>query len=283
VIRPLPVVLLAALTLAAPPARVVSTTPSITEILFALGLGSRVAGVTTYCRYPPEATRLPKVGTYIQPNLETIASLRPDLVVIQKNPIQLADKLNRLGLRSLELHHDSVDEVYTSIERLAAAMGESARGRQLVGTLRSRLQKVRDRTARFPRRKVAFIVGRRAGTIEGLFSIGKATYLNDLIEIAGGQGVFADAIAPYPKVTLEELLSRNPDVIIDMGDMAEAASLTDSQRQAVVALWQRYPMLSAVKNKRVYAVASDIFVVPGPRMAEAAEAFAEMLHRGELK
>jgi iron complex transport system substrate-binding protein len=122
-----------------------------------------------------------------------------------------------------------------------------------------------------------FIVGRAPGRIEDVIAVGRASYLNGLIELAGGDNILKDAVAPYPKVGLEEILARNPQVIVDMGDMSQTANVTESHKRAVVALWRAYPSIDAVRRARVFAVASDIFTVPGPRMAEAARAFAEML------
>ncbi len=123
-----------------------------------------------------------------------------------------------------------------------------------------------------------FIIGRNPNSIDGLVAVGSRSYLNELLTIAGGKNVFGDASAPYPKVGMEEILSRDPEVIIDMGDMATTAGVTEAQKRAVVALWGKYPMVSAVRQKRVFAVASDIYVVPGPRVVDAAREFARMLH-----
>ena len=102
----------------------------------------------------------------------------------------------------------------------------------------------------------------------------------DDIEVAGGENVFRDAMAGYPEVSLEEVMARNPEVIVDMGDMSDTVGVTEEHKRAVIALWNRIPTLAAVKQHRVFAVASDMFVVPGPRVIEAARAFAEMLHPG---
>jgi iron complex transport system substrate-binding protein len=263
---------------ASPPQRIVSTTPSITEILFALGLGDRVAGVTQYCRYPAEAQKLPKIGTYIQPNIEAIAALKPDLVVIQKNPIQLAAQLERVKLRVAELEYDSVPQTYAAIERLAEAAGVPERGRELSAKLRGQLEVIRARTAKLPPRKIMFVIGRNPGVIEGLIVVGRASYLTDLMEIAGGRNAFPDAVASYPKVTMEEIMARDPDVIVDMGDMSNTGGVTGAQKRKVVALWDRFGVLRAVRTKRVFAVADDYYVVPGPRMVEAVRSFARMLH-----
>lgn len=260
----------------AEPRRIVSTAPSITEMLYALGLGQRVAGVTTYCHYPPEARSKPKIGTYVEPNLEAIAALRPDLVVIQKNPIQLAAKLQSLHLNVLEVGHDTVDDVYQSLIRIGAAAGVPDKALEVVARLRAELNAIRAQSSG-RRKRMMFVVGRAPGRIEDIIVVGRASYLNGIIEIAGGENIFKDAVAPYPKVGMEEILARSPEVIIDMGDMSQTESVTEAQKRSVVRLWDAYPSIAAVRAHRVYAVASDIFTVPGPRMAEAARAFAEML------
>lgn len=263
---------------AAAPQRIVSTAPSITEMLYAVGLGDRVVGVTTYCHYPPAARSKPKIGSYTEPNFERIASLRPDLVVIQKNPINMAARLGALRLNVLEVQHDTVDDVFVSMQKIADAGGVTARGREVVAGLRKRLDAIRARTARLPRVKMMFVVGRAPDRLEDLIAVGRASYLNGIIDIAGGANIFKDALAPYPKVGMEEVLARNPDVIVDMGDMSQTEGVTEAHKRAVVALWGRYPGIAAVRRGRVFAVASDIFTVPGPRMVDAAEAFARMLH-----
>jgi iron complex transport system substrate-binding protein len=264
--------------LAAPPHRIISTAPSITEMLYAVGLGDRVVGVTTYCHYPPEARSKPKVGTYTEPNMEIIASLKPDLVIIQKNPINLAARLGGLRLNVLEVSHDTVDDVYVSMQRIADAGGVSVQGRAAIEDSKRQLADVRTRTAGLSRRKMMFIVGRAPNAIEDIIAVGRASYLNGVIEIAGGSNIFKDAVAPYPKVGMEDILSRNPEVIVDMGDMSVTEGVTNEHKRAVVALWNKYQSLAAVRDKRVFAVASDIFTVPGPRMVDAARAFAHMLH-----
>jgi iron complex transport system substrate-binding protein len=267
-----------ALLVAAAPQRIVSTTPSITELLFALGAGSRVVGVTNYCRYPAEARKLPKIGTYIQPDLERIAALKPELVVIQKNPVQLRARLERLGLRVLELQYDSIAETFAAINTLAEAVGAAGQGQALRAKLHRELTEIRTKLQGQKAKSLVFIIGRNPGTVDGLVAAGRASYLSELMEVAGGRNAFADSIAPYPKITLEELFARNPEVIVDMGDMAATEKASEAERKAVIQLWSRYGTLRAVRQGRVFVVADDIFVVPGPRMVEAAREFARMLH-----
>jgi iron complex transport system substrate-binding protein len=270
--------LLSAVLSAALPQRIVSTTPSITEILYALGLGNRVVGVTRFCRYPPEAQLKPKIGDYINPNLEAIAALRPDLVIIQNNPVRMAERLKILHLHSLEVNQDNLDGIYRSIRVIGAAAGVEPRANQLIASMETKLKDIRARSAPLERTRVLFVVGRAPGRLDGLIVVGKASYLSQLIALAGGENVFADAVAAYPQVSLEEILARNPDVIIDFGDMADPASVTEEHKREVVDLWQRASSVKAVKQHHVYAVAADIYVVPGPRAVNAAQSIFEMLH-----
>ncbi len=263
----------------AQPRRIVSTTPSITEMLFALGLGDRVVGVTTFCRYPDEAKRLPKVGTYIQPNMEVILSLKPDLVIIQENPVRLREKLEGLRLRVMELEHKSVEDVYASIDRIGQVAGLETRAQTLNTRIQEDMEQIREQAGKQPKRRMLFIVGRTPQALEGLIAVGRASYLNALMEIAGGENILRDAGSAYPKISLETVLARDPEVIVDMGEMAETVGVTEEDKRRVVELWKRFPAITAVRKNRVHAVASDIFVVPGPRMVDAARAFARMIHQ----
>lgn len=270
--------LLAAALPAAEPRRIVSTTPSITEILFALGLGPRVVGVTSFCRYPPEALRLPKVGSFLDPHIEVILGLRPDLVIVQKNPVRLTERLQAVKLRVIEVDPESIGGVYKTIDEIARAAGVSEKGFELSQSIRGELQGLRRRTEKLAQHRVLFIVGRTPGTLDGLIGAAKGSYLDQLLEIAGGENVLGDSPAAYPKITHEELFARNPEVIIDMGDSTHTGVITGQHRRDVVRLWQRFPKLDAVRNRRVYAVADDRFVVAGPRMTEAVREFGKMLH-----
>lgn len=260
------------------PQRIVSTAPSITETLFAAGLGSRVAGVTTYCRYPEQARRLPKIGTFLEPDFEKILALRPDLVLTLKNPVQLTERLRKLRLNAIELDQDSIASIFRSLETIGQATGAAAQTSALASKLRAGLDEVARSTAGAPKLSVLFVIGRTPGTLEGMVAAGTNSYLDELLQYAGGRNVFHDSPIPYPKISHEELLSRDPEVILDLGDYAHAQGSSRERQEQVLALWQRYPKLRAVRNRRVYGLASDIFVVPGPRMVEAVREFRRLLH-----
>lgn len=276
--RALMLALVLAATLLAQPARIISTAPSITEMLYALGLGDRIVGVTMYCHYPPEALKKPKVGTYLRPDLETILSLRPDLVVALKSPVDLTPRLTAMKLRALEVDHEDLAGIYESIRRIGDVTQAADRAGALTVRIQEQLAAIRNRSAPLAKRKIMFIVGRTPGRLEGLVAVGRASYLNELMAIAGGENIFGNTAIAYPKISIEEVLSRDPDVIVDMGDMADTVGVTDEHKRGVAALWKRYPTLKAVQGDGVFAVASDIFVVPGPRAVDAAREFARMLH-----
>lgn len=263
---------------AEPPRRIVSTAPSITEMLYALGLGDRVVGVTTYCHYPPEARLKPKIGAYLRPDLEAVVALRPDLVILAGRLTNLAEKLPAFSIPTLELEHQTIAGIYDSLSVIGRRAGAEAAAERRVAAIKKDLDQVHARLAARPKRSAMFIVGRTPGTIQDLIAAGRATFLNELIEIAGGDNIFKDAVAAYPKVAREEVFARRPEVIIDMGEMADTDRVTEEQKKKVVELWNKFSILPAVRSRRVYAVASDIFVVPGPRVAEAARALSRMIH-----
>jgi iron complex transport system substrate-binding protein len=261
--------------LPAQPRRIVSTAPSMTETLFALGLADRVVAVSQHCHYPPEALKRPKIGSYLRPNVEAIVGLSPDLVLLQaKTPDSVAGQLARMKLPVLEVEHGDLERMFAGMREIATRCGVPERGVKLESEIRARLDAIRRRTAGRPRRSLVFIVGRSPGRLDNLIAVGKGSYLNELIAIAGGVNSLATTALPYPKLSLESMLGLNPDVLVDMGDMAETVGVTEEHKRHVVDLWRRQPALKS----RVFAVASDIFVVPGPRVAEAAEAFEQMLH-----
>lgn len=258
--------------------RLISTAPSITELLYALGLGDRIVGVDRFSRYPPEAAKKTLIGDYAAPNLETIAALKPTLVLIPVNPVQLRQRLEALHLNVLELDQEGLTKMFNSFRQVGDATGTTAQAQRLIDSTKQQLDGIRARAGKAKPVKVMFIVGRAPNGLDGLMAVGHTSFLNELIEIAGGSNIFNDASAGYVKVSLEEVLARNPDVIIDMGDMSDTVKVTEAQKNSVAALWSRMSSIQAVRTRRVHAVASDIFVVPGPRVVNAANEFFKILH-----
>lgn len=263
---------------ATPPRRIVSTSPSITETLFALGLGDRVVGVSQFCRFPPEVERLPRVGTYLKPNAEVIARLAPDLTIVHSAAFELIASLNALRLRHVVVDRGTTSSVFSAIREIGAATGVPDRADALVRTLEHGLADVRDRGSRRPHRTVLLIIGRRPGMLADLVAVGRDRYLNDLIQIAGGANVLADRVtAPYPRISMETVIRLDPDVILDTVDMGETDAERRAREGANRQLWSAYPLLSAVRANHIHAATTDPLVVPGPRIVEAAEWLERMI------
>ncbi len=252
--------------------RIVSTAPSITQTLFAMGLGPQVVGVTIYCKFPAEAARLPKIGTLLKPDVEAILALKPDLVVVQKRPNHLAEELSRLHVSFVQVESQNLEEIYAGAREIGKAAGASEGAERMIRSMRSQLHEIQKLSAGRPKPSVAFIVGHTAGRLEGMVAGSGASYFSDLLDYAGGTNVFEHVTAPYPKISLEEIFSRNPDVILELsGD-------SRPKQQQVLSLWQSKETLKAVRSERVYALESEPFLVPGPRAVEAAKLVLHLLH-----
>jgi iron complex transport system substrate-binding protein len=259
--------------------RIVSTSPSTTEVLFALGLGHRVVGVSVYCRYPAEAVALPKVGNFLRPSTEVIARLRPDLVIVNRSSNDVPRQLAQLGIQTIALDDArTLESVYSMIRTLGRATGVTARAETLVAELQRRLDRVREAAATRPPRKVLLVVGRSASSLTDLVAVGRGSYLHELVTVAGGVNVLdVPGLPSYPRISMETVIRLAPDVIVDAGDMGDTVAEHVRRQPITEGLWKQQPAVAAVRTGAVHAVTSDAFVVPGPRMVEAAETLASWL------
>ena len=256
----------------AAPQRIISTAPSITETLFALGLGSRVVGVTIYCKFPPKAAELPKIGSFLNPDLEAIAALHPDLVVVQQQPNHLCEELARLHIRFVEVDSPNLDAIYAGARAIGKAADAAPAAEALISSMRSQLEAIKTKADGHSKPAALFLVGHNAGSLTGLIAGSGSSYFSDLLKTAGGTNIFSDASTPYPTVSLEEVLVRNPDVILELSGESRP------KQHQVISLWQHERSLKAVTTGRVYAIPSGAFLVPGPRAIEAAGILLHLLH-----
>lgn len=252
------------------PERIVSLTPSMTEILFSLGLGERVVGVTSYCDYPPEALEKPKVGSWAQPDLERIVAQSPDLVVSSTNIVseRFLKRLDELGIPIFQSEVETLGDTYRTILQLATVTGVEERGKELVRRIREDLHEVRSRVQGLPRVKVAFVVGHR-----DLVVVGGGSFLDELLRIAGGENIAGSLREAYAKYSYERIIEAQPAVIIDTAMGSEERTQTE-----VLSLWSKWPSIPAVQHKRIYGMETGIVLKPGPRVAETARALAPLLH-----
>jgi iron complex transport system substrate-binding protein len=260
------------------PARIVSTSPSVTETLFALGLGDRVVGVSTYCRYPAEVVKLPKVGTFLRPNPEAIARLTPDLVFVHTGPHATASQLASLGIKTAVVDRETLSSVFTSIRGIGTAAGVPDRAERLIADVQAALDRVKASVAGRPPRTVLIVVGRRTGTLTDIIAVGPGSYLHDVAAIAGGTNVLANVAVAYPRISMETVISLAPDVIIDIGEMGESPADSDRRRRVTEGLWRKQALVKAVRDRRVFVSTDEAFVVPGPRVVSVAETMAGWFH-----
>lgn len=253
------------------PQRLISLAPSITETIYALGLGGRLVGNTDYCDYPPEAKQKPRVGSVLNPNLERIVALKPDLVIgsAEANRLETADRLERLGIPLYGVTAHTVDEALASIEDLGRALGDEAAARNVVVQLRARAADVEKRIAGRQPVKVLFVVWHRP-----LTTAGRHTFVSDVIRRAGGVSIADDLLGDWPRMSLEEAVRRKPDVILFSHSESFTPNLDEFES---LPGWRGLP---AVRNGRMHFI-SDSIVRPSPRLIDALEDVARILHPAE--
>ena len=257
------------------PSRIVSMAPNLTEILFALGLGDRVGGVTQDSDYPAAARNKPRVGTFWQPNIEAIIAAQPDLVVTLafEQQRELARRLVRIGYDCLVVDIEKIDGLFTTIAALGNAAAASEQARELSGRIKTRIHRIQEATAGLPRVKVLWVVQR-----EPLRIAPRDTFINEMIELAGGENAVGPTLRNYPPIGAEQVIAAGPEVIIE--PLMVQGSL-DGQRRQALAYWARFTNVPAVVNKRIYVIDGDVVSRLGPRLPEGVETIAKCL-RPEL-
>jgi iron complex transport system substrate-binding protein len=255
--------------------RIISMAPSVTEVLFALGLGDRVVAVTRYCMYPPEVRQKPRIGGYMDPNFEAMVALRPDLVITLEGVDQQDQAFAKLGLPLVVVCHKSVDGILQSIETIGRAGGVPDRAARIVADLRARLDRVRRKTAGLGRPRVMFSVDRTPGTghIEDAYIAGADGHIDRIIEIAGGANAYPGRVR-FPVISSEGILRMNPQVIVDMVPRLSPGA----SREEVRADWNELGAVEAVARDRVYVLDQDYVSVPGPRVILFVEQLARLIH-----
>lgn len=253
--------------LASPAQRVVSLAPSITECLFAIGAGDRVAGVTDYCTFPPAAAAKPKVGGITTPSIEAIVRLRPDLIVLsmEGNVRQDFDRLTTLNIPVFVTNPRTLEGIHRSIAHLGRLTGHEADADSLSRAMRIRETALRERIGSSRASVLLFL------SVDPLIVVGGKTFLDDLLRLAGGDNVAADIPGTYPAVSREAVLTRNPSVIMLTTDLVPDID-------HLLARFPEWRTLDAVRNGRVYRIDPDIVSRPGPRALDALELLSHYLH-----
>lgn len=265
-------------TLTSPPERIVSLAPSHTEMLFAVGAGDNVVGITDFCNYPYnftawiEAGNMTSIGNYYGPSVEPIVALQPDLVLASTGSLDAAENLKSLGFNVLVVEAKTIDGVLQDILLVGRATGKDAEAGAVVSNIRERIDTITIQAADATTTpKVYHEVWN-----EPLMSAGPATFIDELITLAGGENIFNDATTSWPTTSSEVIIEKNPDVMFFPDMYMGQANFYET----IEAVKDRpgWDTITAVKNNALYEINADIISRSGPRLVDALEAIAKMVH-----
>ncbi len=250
------------LTITTPPERIISLAPSHTEILFAIGLGEKIVGVTEYCNYPEATTQKEKIGGFKTVNIEKVVSLNPDLVLATGGiQAEIVQKLRELGISVVILDAENIDEILENILLVGRITGSELEAETLVFDLEARIEAVKTKSDEMDEKpKVAYILWG-----DPLMVAGSDTFVADLIGLAGGENVFSPSAVQYPTISLEGMIERDPAILINGDHSLETSGLKSDPR------WME---INAVKNDQLYTIDADIVSRQGPRIVDALELFS---------
>jgi len=257
------------ITVPAPPKRLIALAPNLTEILYALGLGDRVVGVTNHCNYPPEASLKPKVGSYIHLNVEQIISLSPDLVIgtVDGNERYVLELLEQARIKVFFVNPREVRQAIEAISTVGLVSGVPEKAWQISGQLSKRVDRVVELTGAQKTPLVFLQIH-----IQPIMSVNRNTVHHDLIHLAGGDNMTADESMTYPRISLEEVIRRKPEVIL-ISSMEREGRFEKARQD-----WLQWTFIPAVQKRRVHLIDSDLIDRPSPRVVDGLEIMAKLLH-----
>lgn len=249
--------------------RIVALAPSVTEILYDLGEGKKLVGVTRYSDYPEAAKALPRVGSYVRLDLERIVALRPDICfgIREGNPKQQVEQIQALGIPVYIIDPRNLGGIMAAIKGMGAALGASGPAASLTREMSVRIAEVRRLAGTSSFRPRVFFQVDAAPII----TAGTNTFTHELITLAGGQNLGAGPV-PYPRLSWEEVLALDPEIVV-------ITSMSGGQSpESLKAQWRQWPQLNAVRHNRLYVVDSGLFDRPTPRLVQGLEALAAIIH-----
>lgn len=260
--------------------RVISLSPSITEVLFAIGAGDQVAAVTDFCTYPKQALTKPKIGGMLNSSAESIIALKPDLVVFQpgkSNVKQLAKKLN---IEYIEASFQDLNSIYQSIQEIGNAVGKEKEAKKLITDIKSKLRSYQERLKNVKPKSTLLILGDSRDPLRDLYAVGKKTFLDELLTLSGGENVLDKTLSQYPKISREYIISRSPEVVIIAGPNSDVTEKEISQN---LNAWRVLGSVRAVQNKNIHIISEDYILIPGPRLVNIVDMFYQAIHSSKLR
>ncbi len=252
-----------------PAKRIISLAPSITEILFALGLNEEIAAITNFCDYPEAVLGKPRIGGFVNPDTEKIVSLKPDLIIGIRdgNRMDTVDRLNDFGFPVYLIDPKGFDGVMGTIKNIGDVVGREKESRKLIKDMIDKRENTITLTRSLSKPRVFFQVGDAP-----LITVGKGTLADDLIRLAGGRSISENELVSYPSYGIETILARAPEIII-LSSMESKKDHTN-----LVKKWQNWKSIPAVKMNAIYVVDSNLVDRPTPRIAEGLEAMVRIIH-----
>jgi iron complex transport system substrate-binding protein len=265
---------------AARPERIVSLVPAVTEMIFAIGDGTRVAAVSNYDHFPAEVARLPRVGGLLDPSIERIFAIKPDLVIVYATQKELIERLDRAGIPYFNYQHKALPDIMTTVRAIGARIGSGAAADAVAAGMDRSLAEIRAKTAGLPHPTTLLVFERDSASLRNVYASGGYGFLHDMLEIAGGRNVFANVKQQAVQASTEMLLASRPEVIIELlyGDSLKNADIAQELRA-----WDALASVPAVRSHRISALTGDEFVVPGPRVIDATRKLALTIHPDAFK
>ncbi len=255
--------------------RIISTSPSITETLFELGLKDRVIAVTDFCKYPEEACQLPSIGGMLNPNMETVVSLTPDLIIHQSGNQRLRNNAKSVGIKTLDVRMGNLEEIFESIKKIGVALNCQEQANKLTLKLTTGIAFYQERLKGLPKKEVLLLLGDSSDPARDLYAAGPGTFLNELLNLSGGKNIIRDSPARYPKLSKEHIIEKSPEIIIEAGPKS---NLSQNEIDLRIQEWNRFPTIEAVKRKQIYFIGADYILIPGPRLLKIIERFSKAIH-----
>ena len=255
--------------------RIISTSPSITETLFELGLKDQVIAVTDFCEYPEEACQLPSIGGMLNPNMEKIVSLIPDLIIHQPGDQRLRNNAKSVGIKTLELRMGNLEEIFGSIKKLGVALNCEEQANKLTLHLTKGIAFYQERLKGLPQKEVLLLLGDSSDPARDLYAAGPGTFLNELLNLSGGRNIIGDSPSRYPKLSKEYIIEKSPEIIIEAGPKS---NLSQQEIDLRIQGWNRFPTIEAVKKRQIYFIGADYILIPGPRLLKIIEQFSKAIH-----
>lgn len=260
----------------ADPQRIICAAPNIVETLYALGEERRIVAVSDFVTYPPEALKIGHIGGIIDPNFERILKLKPDLVIIQGAMQKHRDFCQDKNIPLLRVDMESIASIYEGIRTIGMALNCSEKAEKLIREKTAILDEIRQKASLFVHKPTVFIcLGRRERSLTSLFTVHSFSFIDELLTIAGGVNIFADAQGRYPQISKEALLQRNPEIILELH---AGEDFTPQSVKGLKKDWDAMPLLSATASGQIHIVTDDYMMVSGPRLNQTAQKFYEILH-----